>query len=136
MAALGREVAAEAEHVRPRGQPQVGQCGELAEAQACADEAAGVLADGQLGELIGRGNAMVEGAGAFGGLGGVLGHVGGHPGVGEVPGGGDRPGVVLASPRQRAGRQSRGSWGIEVDGTGGLGDGRGKQGDRGPGRRG
>ena len=44
-AGLGGEVAAEAEHVRPGGQPQVGQVGELAEAQAFGDEAAGVLAD-------------------------------------------------------------------------------------------
>ena len=83
VAALGGEVAAEAEHVRPRGQPEVFESGEFTEAKAGADEAAGVLADGQLGELIGRDNAMVEGAGALGGLGGVLGHVGGDPGIGQ-----------------------------------------------------
>jgi hypothetical protein len=49
VAALGGEVAAEAEHVRPRGQPQALESGELADAQACGDQAAGVFADGQLG---------------------------------------------------------------------------------------
>ena len=55
VAALGGEVAAEAEHVRPGGQPKIGQFGEFAKAQAGGDEAAGVLADGQVGELVGRG---------------------------------------------------------------------------------
>src|SRR5262245_12152414 len=63
VAALGREVAAEAEHVRPRDQPQVFESGEFAQAQAGGDEAAGVFADGQLGELVGGGDAAVEGAG-------------------------------------------------------------------------
>jgi hypothetical protein len=53
VAALGGEVAAEAEHVRPRGQPQIGQSRESAKAQADGDEAAGVLTDGQFGELVG-----------------------------------------------------------------------------------
>ena len=46
--ALGGEVAAEAEHVRPGGQPQVGELGQPAEAEAFGDVAAGVVADGQL----------------------------------------------------------------------------------------
>ena len=114
-AALGGEVAAEAEHVRPGGQPQVVELGELAEAEACGDVAAGVVADGQVGQLVGRGDAAVEGAGAFGGLGGVLGDVAGDLGVGQVPGGGDRADVELAAPGQRPGGErwrggSRARW--------------------------
>jgi hypothetical protein len=75
-------MAAEAEHVRPGGQPKIGQFGESAQAQAGADEAAGVLADRKLGQAIGGGDAAVEGAGAFGGLGGVLGHICRDPGIG------------------------------------------------------
>ena len=44
-AALGRKVAAETEHVRPRRKPQYGQFREFAQAQAGGDEAAGVFAD-------------------------------------------------------------------------------------------
>jgi len=47
-AALGGEVAAEAEHLRPGRQPQVGELGEPAEAEAFADVTAGVVPDGQL----------------------------------------------------------------------------------------
>ena len=43
-AAFGGEVATESEHVCPSGQAQVGEFGELAEAQAFADEPTGVLA--------------------------------------------------------------------------------------------
>jgi hypothetical protein len=42
-AALGREVAAEAEHVRPGSQAQAAEFGEPAKAEAFGDEAAGVL---------------------------------------------------------------------------------------------
>jgi hypothetical protein len=49
-AALGRKVAAEPEHVRPGGQAQVRELRELADAQACGDVAAGVFADGQVGQ--------------------------------------------------------------------------------------
>ena len=52
-AALGREVAGEAEHVRPGGQAQVFQTGELAEPDALGDVTAGVLADRQYVELVG-----------------------------------------------------------------------------------
>ena len=69
-AALGREVATEAEHVRPGRKPQPFQARELAEAEAFGDEAAGVLADGKVSQPVCRGDAAVEGAGAFGGLGG------------------------------------------------------------------
>ena len=58
-AAFGGEVAAEAEHVRPGGQAQVLELGELAEAQTCGDVAAGVLTDRQIGEPVGRGDAPV-----------------------------------------------------------------------------
>ena len=93
-----------------------------------------MLADGQLGELVGGGYAAVESAGAFGGLGGVLGDVGGDPAVGEFPGGGDGPGVVFTSPVQRAGGQPRSGRCFEVDGVRGLGYGRGQQSDGGPDR--
>ena len=86
-----------------------------------------MLADGQLGELVDGGDAPVESASALGGLGGVLGHVGGDPGIGEFPTGGDGPGVVLPAPAQRADGQPRGSRGVEMDGVGGLGDGSGEQ---------
>ena len=120
-------MAAEAEHVRPRGQPQVLELGEPAEAQACGDVAAGVVADGQVGEPVGRGEAAVEGAGAFGGLGGVLGHVASDLGVGHVAVGGDRADVELAAPRQRAGREPRRGGRGDADGAGRLVDGGGEQ---------
>jgi len=44
-AALGGEVTAEAEHVRPRGQSQSLELGELAESEAFSDVAAGMVAD-------------------------------------------------------------------------------------------
>jgi hypothetical protein len=68
--ALGGEVAAEAEHVCPGGQPELFELGELAEAQAFGDQAARMPADGQVGEPGCRVDALVEGAGAFGGFGG------------------------------------------------------------------
>ena len=61
--ALGGEVAAEAEHVRPGQQSQVGELGELAEAEAFGDVAAGVVPDGQLLEAVGGRDTAVEGAG-------------------------------------------------------------------------
>src|SRR5208282_714530 len=70
-AALGGEVAAEAEHVCPGRQTQVFKPWEFAEPDAFGDVAAGVLADGKAGELVGGCDAAVEGAGAFSGLGGV-----------------------------------------------------------------
>ena len=135
-AALGREVAAESEHVRPGRKPQAFQARELAEAEAFGDEAAGVVADGKVGEPVGDGDAAVEGAGAFGGLGGVLGDVGGDLAVGQVPGGGDRAGVEFTPPGQRPGREARSSRDLQVDGAGGLVDGGGEQGKGRPGGRG
>ena len=135
-AAFGGEVAAEAEHVGPCGQVQVFEFGELGQAQAFGDVAAGVVANGQQSELVGWGDAAVEGAGAFGGLGGVLGDVRGDLGVGEVPGGGDRAGVEFAAPGQSPGGQSAGGWGLDVDGAGGPDDGVGEQAEGGPGGRG
>ena len=119
-AALGGEVAAEAEHVRPGREPQTCQARELAEAEAFADEAAGVLADGKVVELVCRGDAAVEGAGAFGGFGGVLSDVGGDPAVGKFPGGGDRAGVVFAAPAQGPGGESGSGRRDDGDGTDGL----------------
>ncbi len=52
-AALGGEAAPEAEHVRPGGQPQVGELGELAEAETFGDVAASVVPDGQLVQAVG-----------------------------------------------------------------------------------
>ena len=111
------------------------ELGELAEPQAFGDETAGVVADGQFGEPVGRGEAAVEGAGAFGGLGGVLGDVARDLGIGQLPGGGDRPDVVLRPQARVAGRQSRAA-GVDADSAGGLVDGGGQQGDGGPGGRG
>jgi hypothetical protein len=135
-AALGREVAAEAEHARPGREPQPFQARELAEAEAFGDEAAGVVPDGKVNQLVGGGDAAVEGAGAFGGFGGVLGDVGGDLAIGQFPGGGDRAGVEFTSPGQRPGREARGGRDIQVDGAGGLVDGGGEQGNGRPGGRG
>lgn len=57
----------------------------------------GVVADGQVGEPVGRSDATIKGAGALGGLGGVLGHVARDLGVGHVAAGGHRPYIELAS---------------------------------------
>jgi len=46
---------------------------------------AGVVADGQVGEAIGGGDAVVESAGAFGGLRGVLRYVTGDLGIWQLP---------------------------------------------------
>src|SRR5712691_2864722 len=112
-------MAAEAEHVRPGGEAQMVEFGESAQAQALGDVAAGVVGDGEVGELVGGGDAPVEGAGAFGGLGGVLGDVGGDLAVSEFSGDGDGPGVMLAAPGQGPGGQSGGGWCLELDGGGG-----------------
>jgi hypothetical protein len=125
-AALGREVAAEAEHVRPGREPQPFQARELAEAEAFGDEAAGVVPDGKVGQLVGGGDAAVGGAGAFGGFGGVLGDLGGDSAIGQFSGGGDRAGVEFTSPGQGPGREARGGRDIQVDGAGGLVDGGGE----------
>jgi hypothetical protein len=98
--------------------------------------AAGVLTDGQVGDPVGRGEAAVEGAGAFGGLGGVLGHVASDLGVSHVAAGGDRADVELAAPRQDAARESRRGGSRDADGAGGLIDGGGEQSDGDPGGRG
>ncbi len=76
-------------------------------AEAFGDVAARVLADGQVGQPVGRGDAAVEGAGAFGGLGRVLGHVASDLSVGQPPVGGNGPDVAFAAPRQRAGCKTR-----------------------------
>jgi hypothetical protein len=55
-----------------------------AELDTGGDEAPGVIGDGQRVEAVGGGYAAVEGSGAFGGLGGVLGEVGGDLGVGQL----------------------------------------------------
>src|SRR5258707_1489950 len=52
-AAFGREVAAEAEHVRPGSQAQAAEFGEPAEAEAFGDKPAGVVADRKIGEPAG-----------------------------------------------------------------------------------
>src|SRR5258708_1577145 len=88
VAALGGEVAAESEHVRPLGEAQMLEVGELAQAQAGANQAAGMVADSELRELVGGRDAPVERSRAIGGLGGVLGDVSGDLGVGQLTGGG------------------------------------------------
>jgi hypothetical protein len=129
-------VAAEAEHVRPGGQPQLLELGKVAETEACGDVAAGVLTDGQVSDPVGRGEAAIESASAFGGLGRVLGHVRGDLGIGHVTVGGDRADVELAAPRQGAGRESWRGGSRDAYGTGGLVDGSGEQRDGDPGGRG
>ncbi len=52
-------MTAESEHVRPGGESEGFELGELAEAEAFGDESAGVVGDGQGGELVGRGDAPV-----------------------------------------------------------------------------
>ena len=128
-------MAAEAEHVCPGRKPQPFQVWELAEAEAFG-EAAGVVANGKVGQLVGGGDAAVEGACAFGGFGCVLGDVAGDSAVGQFPGGGDRAGVDFTSPCERPGREARGGRDIQVDGAGGLFDGGGEQGKGRPGGRG
>ena len=95
--------------------------------------AAGVIADRQVGEPVGRGDAAVEGAGAFGGFGGVLGHVARDLGVGHV--------AMAVTGRMSSWRPQAsvraGSLGaagvVDADGAGGLVDGGGEQGEGGPG---
>ena len=57
----------------------------LAEPDAFEDVATGMVADGQVGRLVGGSDAAIEGAGTFGGLGGVLGHVRSDLAVAEFP---------------------------------------------------
>jgi hypothetical protein len=78
----------------------------------------------------------IQGAGAFGGLGGVLGHVARDLGVGHVAAGCDRPYIELAPPGQRAGREARRGGRGDPDGAGGLVNGGSKQSEGGPGGRG
>ena len=79
MRLFGGEVPGEAEHVCPGREAQVFQAGELAESDAFCDVTASVLADWQRVELVSQSDTTVEGAGAFRGLGGVLGDVRGNP---------------------------------------------------------
>jgi hypothetical protein len=97
--------------------------------------AAGVLTDGQVGDPVGMGEAAVQSAGTFGGLGGVFGHVARDLGVGHVAAAGDRADVELATPSQRASQEPRRGGFRDADGAGGLVDGVGEQGDSGPGGR-
>ena len=95
-----------------------------------------MVPDGKVSQLVGGGDAAVEGAGAFGGFGGVLGDVGGDLAVGQFSGGGDRARVEFTSPGQRPGREARGGRDIQVDSAGCLVDGGGEQGEGRPGGRG
>ncbi|GAA0984015.1 hypothetical protein GCM10009555_056930 [Acrocarpospora macrocephala] len=54
------------------------------EAEAFGDEASGVVADREGGQVVGQPYGPVEGADAFGGFGGVLGDVSRYRGFGEV----------------------------------------------------
>jgi hypothetical protein len=125
-AALGGEVATEAEHVCPGGQAQVCEFGPLAEADAFGDVTPGVIADGQVRKPVGWSDAPVEGACAFGGFGGVFGNVGGDLAIGQFPAGRDGPGIEFAAPDQGSGRKSSRSGRCEVDSAGGLVDGCGE----------
>jgi hypothetical protein len=134
--ALGREVAAEAEHVCPADQAQAAEFRELPKAETLGDEASGVLADGKVGDPVGACDPAVDSPGAFGGLGRVLGHVRGDLAVSYVPGRGDGPNVMFTPPDQGPRREACGDWSLEVDGVGGLGDSGGEQVEGGPGGRG
>ena len=94
-----------------------------------------MLADRETVNAVGRGEAAVEGAGAFSGLGRVLGDVEGDVVVGQLAGRGDRPGVVLGAPGQGPGRQAADGRDVDADGVGGLGDGGGQEVEGGPGGR-
>ena len=98
--------------------------------------AAGVIPDGQLVQVVGGRDATVEGAGALGGLRGVLGDVTSHRGVGQLPGRRDRPDVELAAPGEGDGGDAPGGGSLHPDGAGGLADGVGQEAEGGPGRRG
>jgi hypothetical protein len=96
---------------------------------------AGVVADGQVGELVGGGDAAVESAGAFGGLRGVLRDVTGDLGICQLPRSRDRTGVVFAAPGQAPGGDSRSGGRDDGDGADRLVDGGGEQAEGGPGGR-
>src|SRR5262245_32072372 len=95
-----------------------------------------MLANRKVGQPVCRGDSAIEGAGAFGGFGCVLGDVGGDSAVGQFPRGGDRAGVEFTSPCQRPGREARGGRDIQVDGAGDLVDCVGEQDKGRPGGRG
>ena len=122
-------MATEAEHVRPGGQSQVFQFGELAETEALGDMAAGVVADRSLGQSVGRSDPAVQSAGAFGGLGRVLGDVASDLGIGQFSGRGDGSRVEFPAPGQGARREPWPTRCCDVDGAGGLVDGGGEPGE-------
>src|SRR5262249_62176509 len=95
---------------------QVFQSGKRTKAEAFGDEAAGVRTDRQRVELVGRGDAAVQGAGAFCGLGGVLGDVRGDLGIGQFPGSCDLASVEFsAHARVRADRpDAAGAWRVTL----------------------
>jgi hypothetical protein len=99
---------------------------QLAEPDALGDEPAGVLAYRKTVDAVGRGEAAVQGAGALGGLGGVLGDVGRDVVVGQLAVGCDRPGVVLGALGQGPSGQAAGGRNADADSAGGLGDGSGQ----------
>jgi hypothetical protein len=134
-ATLGREVAAEAEHVRPGAKAQVFERRHPAQTQAFGDEAASMISDWQICKPVGRGDPAIQGAGAFGGLGGVLGDVGSDPRVREIPSRGDGSDVVFTAEVHSARRQSGHGLEVKMDGARGVGDGHGEYVERCPGRR-
>ncbi len=131
-------MAAEAEHVSPG--PQAPVRVQRVEPPAGLDEAASVvrhLVAVKLGEFA---DAAVQGAGALGGLGRVLGHVGRDSlfgDVGAVPEGLHGPHVELGAPAEGTGRLvlggRDGDRGVGVRGS--CSDGVSEEADRGPGGR-
>ena len=105
----------EAEHVRPGSQAQAAEAGKLLSRRHSAMRRRACSRIGKIGELVGGSNPAVQGAGAFGGLGGVLGDIRRDLAVGQVSGRGDRPDVVFATPVQGAGRQAGSGRGFQVD---------------------
>ncbi len=63
-----------------------------------------MVADRQAGQVLGGADSLVEGAGAFGRFGGVLGDVAGDGLVGQLTGEGDRTGIDLGAPAQHPGQ--------------------------------
>jgi hypothetical protein len=132
-------VAAEAEHVGPGAQAEVFEVLAGAEGPGGADEAAGVVADVELGEFGGELQRPVEGArGGLGSLGGVFGDVGGDGPFGQLlaaveVGGPDGADVELAAEGEAVGAAVD-DRAVDADPGGGGADGVGEQFGGGPGR--
>src|SRR5207245_1523946 len=100
-AGFGGEVAAEAEHVGPFGEPELCELLHGTQAEAFGDEPPGMPGHRKRVDALGGSDAPVEGADAFGSLGCVLGDVAGYGLVGQLSGAGDGAYVELGTPGER-----------------------------------